>query len=457
MLGRIPFVFPTDKVREKILRLYDDQLDKEINSLMYNTLKILSQTNNNNLLFLINRIYKHQKADLIESIRKCIVYFNDNEIIQIVMNLVKILPSDDIFLVLYSILTQCTMLFKYSLLTEFIQTHSITKILVGYLKFSEVRCNTICLLQFFLLGYYDSLNIFHEHIREFEKYLVKIIKVQLNSIAFPKVLVELLILLMKKFPGYPERYGKLVELIKEVIVKYHLGIMPESRFEEIIQASNWSSINQKPFTPKNTFGYKGLANLGNSNLNIKLYSLLYELHTPSLILLCKVSTRCSESRSQRVLNELWCLYFRSYPKREGDQINGVKFNSDSKAICASFGEFETICSPKEFRNTLPDYLRSTYAQRDASEFFKVLSDMLEFDAKRVCQRENMFSKHFEGKIKTRIKCDDCKCMVVREEKFLDLFIPVDLPDEEAYEYYVIIELMYQQVSYCLRSCLWKRY
>jgi len=296
MLGRIPFVFPVDKVREQILKLYDNKLSKEINNLIANTLKVLNLTDNNNLLFLINKIYKCQKADLAENIKQCIVFFKDNEIIQMVMNLIKILPSDDIFLVLSSILTQCAMLLKYSLLIELIQTHSITKTLVGYLKFQEVRCNVIGLLQFFLLGYYDSLSIFHEYIPEFEKYLIKVIKIQLNSPLFPKVLVELLILLMKKFPGYPEQYEKLVELIKEVRVKYHLDIMSESTFEEIIQASNWSNFSQKPLAVKNAFGYRGLANLGNSNLTIKLYSLLHELYTPSLILFYKISAGCFKNR-----------------------------------------------------------------------------------------------------------------------------------------------------------------
>jgi len=101
-----------------------------------------------------------------------------------------------------------------------------------------------------------------------------------------------------------------------------------------------------------------------------------------------------------------------------------------KIFALLLGSLRPYIVPKDFRNTLPDYLRSTYAQQDASEFFKVLSDILEFDARRVCQGENMFSKHFEGKIKTRIKCDDCKFIVIKEEKFTDLFIPMDLPDEE---------------------------
>lgn len=297
MLGRIPFIFPADKLREQILKLYEIG-NLGTSDLMGNTLKILSHSTltkttgnyTNNLFFLINRIFKYQKTELVESTKRYIISLKDYEIIQIVMNLVKILPSNEIFHTISAVLTQCAAQLKYSLLTELIKDYSIIKTLFGYLKFAEVHCNVIALLQFFLLGYHDSLSIFHEYIPEFEKYLIKTIKTDFNSITFPKMLVELLILLMKRFPGYPEQYGRLVELIKEVILKYHLSIMIEDKFEQIIQASNWSNITRKPLAPKNPFGYKGLANLGNSNFVIKLSSLLHELHTPSSLLLNKIPT-----------------------------------------------------------------------------------------------------------------------------------------------------------------------
>ena len=90
--------------------------------------------------------------------------------------------------------------------------------------------------------------------------------------------------------------------------------------------------------------------------------------------------------------------------------------------------------PKGFRNALPDYLKRSFMQQDASEFFKVLSELLVFDAKRVCTKgkENIFSANFENRMKTSIKCVDCQTKITKEEKFVDLFIPIDLPDDQTY-------------------------
>lgn len=278
MLGRIPFEFPVDKLRDCILKLYDTG-HIELDSLVLNTLRILGTglegtggsrkslgSSSNNLLYLLARAHRRHKSGLAESTRRHIAFFGDCERARIVVSLLKVPPGDGAFQTVLAVLTQCAVQLKYSLLTELIKTHSIVKTLVGYLKFRTVSSNITVLLQFFLLGHHDSLATFHEHIPEFEAQLVKSVKTPLASSAFPQMLVELLIMLMKKFPGYPELYGKLVELIKEVILKYHIQIMPEEKFEAIIQASSWCNITQRPLAPKNALGYKGLANLGNSTV-----------------------------------------------------------------------------------------------------------------------------------------------------------------------------------------------
>lgn len=103
-----------------------------------------------------------------------------------------------------------------------------------------------------------------------------------------------------------------------------------------------------------------------------------------------------------------------------------------KVFALLMASLRTYITPKEFRSTLPDYFKTSFMQQDASEFFKVLSDLLELDAKRVSPAggENVFSRHFESKIKRRTRCNDCKRVVTTEEKFVDLFIPVDRPDNE---------------------------
>jgi ubiquitin C-terminal hydrolase len=81
-------------------------------------------------------------------------------------------------------------------------------------------------------------------------------------------------------------------------------------------------------------------------------------------------------------------------------------------------------APKEFRSTLPNYFKNSFMQQDASEFFKTVSDLLESDAKKL-DSTNLFTKHFEGIMKRKIKCEDCKTETNREEKFIDLYIPID--------------------------------
>ena len=290
MLARIPLILPVDKLRDKILQLCDIGQFTSINSVM-NMLKVLSipseadpnirkqiELSMNNFVYLINKMHKLKSAIFIEDIKNSILCFNDNELTQIIIRLMRILPTDDIFHTILSILSQCLIQLKYSLLLNLMKSHSIIKILIGYLKFSQVNCNVVILLQFFLLGYQISPTIFHDCIPDLEKVLVKIIKAPLGSSQFPKKFVELLILLIKAFPRYLEQYTKLIELIKEVISKYNIDLMPDEKIDGIIQNTNWFSITKKlsgaiPIAnyqifipPTNAFGYKGLANLGNSKV-----------------------------------------------------------------------------------------------------------------------------------------------------------------------------------------------
>eukprot|EP00826_Nyctotherus_ovalis_P042377 TRINITY_DN4351_c0_g1_i5.p1 TRINITY_DN4351_c0_g1~~TRINITY_DN4351_c0_g1_i5.p1 ORF type:complete len:446 (+),score=129.98 TRINITY_DN4351_c0_g1_i5:2189-3526(+) len=444
MLGRIPFEFPVDKLRDRILKLCE-MGHIEISSLVLNTLRILGTSSegstgvqrtlgnsNNNLLYLLTKMHRHRKFELIESTKRHITLFKDSERVQMVVNLLRIPPSDGIFQTALTILTQCAMQLKYSLLIELIKTHSIVKTLINYLKFGAVCSNITVLLRFFLLGYHDSLSVFHEHVPEFESQLVKSVKTPLSSAEFPQMLVELLIMLMKKFPGYPELYGKLVELIKEVILKYHIQIMPEEKFEAIIQASSWSNIGQKPLAPKNALGYKGLVNLGNSTvtanaiacyMNSILQALFFSVRFRQDVLRLDQDSYllgCNSCNAGATLKDKMMALFAS------------PLMQLQKVFALLMGSLRSYITPKEFRNTLPDYFRTSFMQQDASEFFKVLSDLLELDAKRLspANGENVFSRHFESKIKRRTTCNDCKRVVTMEDKFVDLFIPIDRPDNE---------------------------
>ena len=97
----------------------------------------------------------------------------------------------------------------------------------------------------------------------------------------------------------------------------------------------------------------------------------------------------------------------------------------------------SFITPQGFRNTLPDFFKKSFFQQDASEFFKVISDLLENNAKSLCTNpnENIFTKHFESRMRVNIKCEDCNTVTSREEKFIDLYIPIDKPDKEMFVLY----------------------
>ncbi len=87
--------------------------------------------------------------------------------------------------------------------------------------------------------------------------------------------------------------------------------------------------------------------------------------------------------------------------------------------------------PAGFRSTLPDYFKKSFMQQDASEFFKVLSDLLERDAKMVAVSpgDNVFSRNFENRMRVKIQCKECGTISSKLEQFVDFFVPISEPDK----------------------------
>lgn len=81
--------------------------------------------------------------------------------------------------------------------------------------------------------------------------------------------------------------------------------------------------------------------------------------------------------------------------------------------------------PQSFRNALPPYFRHGFIQHDAGEFIKILLDQIENSAGKDYP---IVKRNFEGKMQSKIYCEECKEISELEESFVDLSIP--LYDEE---------------------------
>jgi len=444
MLARIPFDSPTNNLREKILKLCRvGQFNND--TIVLNTLQILAaifpdkksavkktaELSMTNLFYLIKTMEEKEKQLFMNPTKGVITGFNEQQIIQIIMRLLKIPPVDYIRDVLLSILFRCTEKSMYTLLFDLLKEHEIVKVLINYLKFHQVQYNVIVLLQFFLTGYQVSPDIFHSYIPSFEKVLSQKLEEKSPTLFYTKI-IELLTIMIKLFTGYPIQYTNLIKLMNEIKEKFKLKVISDEEITEIIQVNNWFNLtkqitsfslpvsyqlptlltnkNSTVNLKQNVEGYKGLANLGNSKslnfilacyMNVIIQALFFSLKFRAEVLkidykkYCAVSTKGMNSPLIQ-LQKVFALLLRS---------------------------IRPYIAPKEFRSILPVHFKNSFMQQDASEFFKTLSDLLEFDAKGV-NSTNLFTKHFEGTMRRKIRCEECKTETNKEEKFVDLYIPI---------------------------------
>jgi hypothetical protein len=290
MLVRIPFDAPTNNLRDRILKLYEiGQFNNE--SIVSNTLQIFAftfptkdsaikkntESSMTNLFYLIKVMEGKEKKLFMNVTKRMIMGFSDQQIIQIIMRLLKIPPVDHVRDILISILIQCAARTKYMLLLDLLKEHELLKVLINYLKFPQVQYNVIILLQFFLIGYQASPEVFHSYIPSFEKLLTQALKATSATVFHTKI-IDLLTIMIKLFTGYPIQYTNLIKLMNEIKEKFKLKIISNEEISKIIQLNNWfnltkqitgfalpvsyqsSTVNLK----QNAEGYKGLANLGNS-------------------------------------------------------------------------------------------------------------------------------------------------------------------------------------------------
>eukprot|EP00826_Nyctotherus_ovalis_P005156 TRINITY_DN11157_c0_g1_i1.p2 TRINITY_DN11157_c0_g1~~TRINITY_DN11157_c0_g1_i1.p2 ORF type:complete len:209 (-),score=40.13 TRINITY_DN11157_c0_g1_i1:1354-1980(-) len=195
----------------------------------------------------------------------------------IIMRLLKIPPIKHIRDVLMAILFQCLQRTKYSLLLDLLKEHNIIEVLLSYSKFHEAHLSIIVLLQFFLIGYQMSPEVFHSCIPSFEKVLGQALKSNAFSEFYAKI-VELLTIMIKLFTGYPVQYTKLIQLMNEVKEKFKIEVISDEEIDKVIRMNSWFNLTQQvsgiavpisnqPATvnlKQNAKGYKGLVNLGNS-------------------------------------------------------------------------------------------------------------------------------------------------------------------------------------------------
>jgi len=290
-LGRIPFIGAVDKLRSKILQIYEinslitaNLIQSTFNILGYEfaeneqTQKKKAEMSMFNLLYLLKKMYDLQSAPFIDQLKIFIPTLPDNNVTLIILRILKIPPTEPLRNIIINILAQCVAQSKYSLLIDLMQKHNIAKTLIGYLKYPEVQYNCLLLLQFFLVGFQITPTAFHVCIGDFEKILIQLTKSSAPSLTFATNFITLLIILIRLFPGYPVQYTPIVVLIKDLILKYHIAIPSESKIDETIKTTSWLKITQQlsgtsstanlsyysASVHQNTSGYKGLANCGNS-------------------------------------------------------------------------------------------------------------------------------------------------------------------------------------------------
>lgn len=442
LLARMPFESLKSKLRDKVVRLYEaGQFNTE--SVVTNTLEVLgaavpdkdpavkkrAEISMINMFYLIKAIEKGQAHIFSNTTKRVIMYFSDSKITLIIVRLLKIPPLEHIRDTLIAILLQCVQRTKYSLLLDLLKEHNIVEVLLGHSKFPEAQFNVIVLLQFFLIGYQASPEVFHNCIPGFERILGQVLKSDGGS-KFCAKIVELLTIMLKLFTGYPVQYAKLIQLMNEVREKFKLETTPEEEISKAIRMNNWFYLTQQvsgfgapiSYQPvavnlkHNAEGYKGLANMGNSTsfvsvacyMNVIIQALFFSLKFRADVL----------SIDQKKYNEV----AQARPKEM--KMPQSPLMQLQKIFALLLKSTRAYITPKDFRCTLPENFRKSFTQQDASEFFKAVSDLLELDAKGL-HTPNLFTKHFEGTMKIKIKCMDCNTATCREEKFVDLYIPID--------------------------------
>ncbi len=229
-----------------------------------------------NLLFLLRKMYDTQPQTLFDQLKLTVPILPDENVAAALLRLLKFPPCEKMKNIALVVLGQCVLRSKYSILIDIMQKHQLIKSLISFLKFTQAQPHVMTLLQFFLIGFQVSPAVFHSVIPELLKICELVIKAPATWAKFAQDLAELLVVLMRTFPGYPVQYTPLVNALKELINRHHLVLPSESRMNEVKVHTSWLNLTQQmggscpsnlTYTynvSQNTSGYKGLANAGNS-------------------------------------------------------------------------------------------------------------------------------------------------------------------------------------------------
>ena len=333
---------------------------------------------------------------------------SDDNIFSLIDNLLNFPLSDAITLILNRILVLSLFQQRFNLLLTIIE-QQIGK-LIRKLVIAGSQFNTLQLLRFLLLGYQISPKYFHIYAQNLLTIMEESGK--LNVILEGCNLLQLLLKIFEESEGDWTEAGDVKSRLLVVREKYAIGELESEKMDSLIRGGSWMYIrkglervrNAGTSTSTNTItnrNIRGLNNLGNTcYLNSIIQSLFHikEFSHPLLSLQIKLVPSSPLFQTQR----LFALLLKSNRTSIPTQI---------------------------FKNSLPSPFKTSFGQQDASEFMKILLDLLERELTNPntpnTPTNTLISGIFGGIMENRIICSRCNRVSIKEEKFIDFILSTE--------------------------------
>ncbi|MBN3297942.1 UBP38 hydrolase, partial [Amia calva] len=309
---------------------------------------------------------------------------------------------------------------KFAILIEV----TLTKIeeVFSKLFYPIVREGALSVLSYLLLSFQQSPEAFHLLLPQIPQ-LISALSAEESDTAKHCLtqLLELTHCLLFRFPGFPDLYQPVLELIKD------LPVPSEGRMKLLLSQNAWEpqKTDQVSFChrlrPKSQTGKTGLVNLGNTCYMNSVIQALF---------------MASDFR-HAVMSLKYCDLLPLMGKLQ--QLFAFLEHSQRPAI-----------SPDSFlAASIPAWFNPG-SQQDCSEYLKYLLDRLHEEEKRGSQKTRtsssaaaadekgtLIKRMFGGKMVTRIRCLRCHNISRREEAFTDLSLALPPPNHSLERSFII--------------------